>query len=462
MKKFILLFLFLLFFTPFFGQEIIGSWAGELDIQGTKLPIIFNVKSNETGLTTTMDSPAQGAKDIPVAKTTFEKNELFLDASNMKIQFKGALINDKIDGTFSQGGMSLPLVLLRKKEGETKPNRPQTPKAPFDYNIEEVSFKNPIDLNTLAGTLTTPKNKKNFPVVVLITGSGQQNRDEEIFGHKSFWVIADDFAKKGIAVLRLDDRGIGGSDKGNNTTPTSQNFATDINAAVNFLALKGYKNIGLAGHSEGGMIAPMVASQNNKVKFVVSMAGPGIPIEELLQLQSKAVAKLDGASDVDLKMNEELNKKLYNVAKNGATTENIKLEIKKVLIEDLKKLPKEQLPPESEIDKMLENEAKQISNPWFVYFLKFNPDTYWSKVKVPVLALNGSLDVQVTSKENLAGIKSSLEKGKNKSFEIVEFPNLNHLFQEAKIGSVAEYAQIEQTISPTVLDKMSSWILKLK
>ena len=217
----------------------------------------------------------------------------------------------------------------------------------------------------------------------------------------------------------------------------------------------------MAGHSEGGMIAPMVASQNNKVKFVVSMAGPGIPIEELLQLQSRAVAKLDGASDADLKMNEELNRKLYAVIKNPKSND-LKSEIKTILSEELKKLPKEQLPPESEIEKMLENEAKKDSNPWFVYFLKINPNDYWSKLKIPVLALNGSLDAQVTSKENLAGIKSSLEKGKNKSFETVEFPNLNHLFQEAKIGSVAEYAELEQTISPTILDKMSTWILKLK
>jgi pimeloyl-ACP methyl ester carboxylesterase len=456
MKKSFFLFVFVLFFTPFFGQEILGSWAGELAIQGTKLPIIFNVKSNEAGLTTTMDSPAQKAKDIPVAKTTFDKTELTIDASNLGILYKGTLLNDKIEGIFSQGGMSLPLVLSKKKEA----SRPQTPTAPFDYTSEEVTFINPIDLNTLAGTLTTPKNKKNVPVVILITGSGQQNRDSEIFGHKSFWVVADDFTKKGIAVLRLDDRGIGGSNKGNNTTPTSQNFATDINAAVNFLALKGFKNIGLAGHSEGGMIAPVVASQNNKVKFVISLAGPGIPIEELLQLQSRAVAKLDGASEADLKMNEELNRKLYAIIKNPKSSD-LKTEIKTILLEDLKKIPKEQLPPESEIEKMLENEAKQISNPWFVYFLKFNPDDYWSQLKIPVLALNGSLDAQVTSKENLAGIKSSLEKAKNKSFEIVELPNLNHLFQEAKIGSVAEYAELEQTISPAVLDKMSSWIFKL-
>jgi dienelactone hydrolase len=337
MKKSFFLFVFVLFFTPFFGQEILGSWAGELAIQGTKLPIIFNVKSNEAGLTTTMDSPAQKAKDIPVAKTTFDKTELTIDASNLGILYKGTLLNDKIEGIFSQGGMSLPLVLSKKKEAI----RPQTPKAPFDYTSEEVTFINPIDLNTLAGTLTTPKNKKNVPVVILITGSGQQNRDSEIFGHKSFWVVADDFTKKGIAVLRLDDRGIGGSNKGNNTTPTSQNFATDINAAVNFLALKGFKNIGLAGHSEGGMIAPVVASQNNKVKFVISLAGPGIPIEELLQLQSRAVAKLDGASEADLKMNEELNRKLYAIIKNPKSSD-LKTEIKTILLEDLKKIPKEQ------------------------------------------------------------------------------------------------------------------------
>lgn len=460
MKNSFLLFCFLLLLSPVFGQEIVGSWAGELDIQGTKLPVIFNVKPSETGFITTMDSPAQGAKDIPVGKTTFENNELILDASNMGIQYKGTLKGDKLEGKFSQGDMSLPLVLSRAKGGEKKMNRPQTPKPPFDYNIEDVSFKNPIDANTLAGTLTTPKNKKDFPIVVMITGSGLQNRDEEVFGHKIFWVIADDFAKKGIGVLRLDDRGIGGSEAGN-FIPTSQNFATDINTAVNFLAARGYKNIGLAGHSEGGMIAPMVASQNDKVKFVISLAGPGIPIDQLLQLQSKALAKLEGATDEEIKRNEVMNTKIYDFIRN-AKTNDLKTPLKMLMKEEFNKLPKEQLPAEKDLENMIDNEVKKITNPWFVYFLKFNPDEYWSKVKVPVLALNGSLDSQVSAKENLAGIKASLEKAKNKSFEIVECPNMNHPFQEAKTGAVSEYAEIEQSISPIVLDKMSSWILKLK
>jgi len=460
MKNSFLLFGLLLLFSPVFGQEIIGSWAGELDIQGTKLPIIFNIKSSETGFSATMDSPSQGAKDIPVGKTTFENNLLVLDASNMKIQYKGTLKNDKIEGAFSQGDMSLPLVLSRAKEGQTKLNRPQTPKPPFEYNIEDVTFKNPIDSNLLAGTLTTPRNKKDFPVVVMITGSGLQNRDEEVFGHKIFWVIADDFAKKGIGVLRLDDRGIGGSEAGN-VIPTSQNFSTDISTAVNFLAARGYKNIGLAGHSEGGMIAPMVASQNDKVKFVISLAGPGIPIDQLLQLQSKSIAKLQGATDEEIKRNEVMNTRIYDLIKNSKTND-IKAELKAFLMEEFKKLPKEEQPAEKDFENMIENEAKKMANPWFVYFLKFNPDEYWSKVKVPVLALNGSLDSQVSAKENLAGIKASLEKAKNKSFEIVECPNMNHPFQEAKTGAVSEYAEIEQSISPIVLDKMSSWILKLK
>lgn len=445
-------------FSTLFGQEINGSWLGELDIPGTKLPVVFNLKQSGNELIATMDSPLQGAKDIPVTKATFEKNELTLTSSEMQFQYKGVLKADKFEGTFIQGQMSLPLVLNRKKDGEAVLKRPQTPKAPFDYKIEDVTFENPTDKNTLAGTITTPNNKKEFPMVILITGSGQQNRDSELFGHKSFWVIADDFAKKGIGVLRLDDRGIGGS-TGLSEAVTTQNFASDINSAVEFLAKKGYKNIGLIGHSEGGIIAPMVASQNKKVKFIISMAGPGIPTDELLLLQTNAIAKLSGATDEELKSTDDLNRKIYAIVKNysGNDLEN---GIKKLLSEEMKKLPAEQQPSDTELEKLVNEESKKITIPWFVYFLKLNPDVYWSTLKIPVLAMNGTLDMQVISKENLNGIKSSLEKAKNNQFEIAEFPNLNHLFQEAKTGGVDEYAQLEQTIAPAVLEKMSSWILK--
>ena len=444
-------------FSSVFSQEIMGSWGGALDVPGMKLPLVFNIKQNGGQLTSTMDSPMQSVKDIPVTQTTFEKNELTLASTNMQFQFKGTLNVDQIKGTFTQGQMSLPLVLSRKKEGESILKRPQTPQPPFNYKIEDVTFTNPIDKNTLAGTLTTPPNTKSFPVVVLISGSGQQNRDSEIFGHKSFWVIADDFAKKGIGVLRVDDRGTGSSN-GATMTMTTQNFAEDTNAAVAFLSQKGFTNIGLIGHSEGGIIAPIVASKNPNVKFIISMAGPGIPTDELLVLQSNAIAKAAGATEEELKSSEATNRKIYSLVKNYNGTD-LQSEVKKIFIADMQKLPKEQQPSAEEMVKTAEQESAKIAIPWFTYFMKINPDVYWSKLKIPVLALNGSKDLQVISKENLAGIKASLEKAKNKKIEMVEFPNLNHLFQEATTGSVAEYGRLEQTIAPAVLEKMSSWIL---
>jgi len=452
--------LFCLFcYFNLFSQEIIGSWKGDLEIQGTKLPLVFTIKQIESRFVTTMDSPMQGAKDIPISETIFIKNELTLSAPNMQLQYKGTLNQNTLEGTFTQGQMNMPFTLTRKKEGEDILNRPQTPQPPFNYNIENVTFTNPVDKNTITGTLTTPSNKKEFPVVVLISGSGQQNRDSELFGHKEFWVIADDFTKKGIGVLRLDDRGIGGSN-GATKTMTTLNFAGDISAAVEFLTQKGFAKIGLVGHSEGGIIAPMVASQNNNVKFVIAMAGPGIPCDELLVLQTNALAKAAGASETELKANEESNRKIYALIKNYKGSD-LKGELKKIFLEELNKLPKEQQPAAADKEKTIEQESGKIAIPWFTYFLRINPDTYWSKLKIPVLAINGSKDLQVLPKENLAGIKASLEKAKNKHFEIKEFPNLNHLFQEANTGLVEEYGQIEQTISPKVLDVMSIWIGKL-
>ena len=403
MNKLIFILSFFIATKTLSAQQIEGSWAGELNIQGTKLPLIFNIKQDNTNFTATFDSPAQNAKDIPISKTTFVNNELTLDANNFGINYKGSYNNDKISGTFTQGKMTIPLVLTRKNLTDIGPKRPQTPKAPFDYTIAEVLIENPLEKNSLAGTLTTPKNKKEFPVVILITGSGQQNRDEELFNHKPFWVIADDFTKKGIGVLRLDDRGIGGSTNGNKN-PTSENFASDINTAVDYLASKGYKKIGLIGHSEGGMIAPMVALNNKKVSFIISLAGPGIPIDQLLALQATALAKSNGTSLEEMKKNTELNQKIYQKVIHSSES-NLKAELKILLTEEFKKLPKDKLPPEDQLNQLIESQYQQLTSPWFVYFLKWNPNAYWSKIKIPVLALIGSLDLQVAPKENLAGIK---------------------------------------------------------
>ena len=431
-----------------FAQEITGSWSGELNVQGMQLPLILHIKNEGDKILTTMDSPKQGATNIPIATTTFIDNQLVLNAPALGLSYSGKYENETIEGVFKQGGMEIPLSLVRQnKEVVAKPiNRPQTPKAPYNYTTEEVVFINPIDKNTLAGTLSIPKNfTKKSPVLIMITGSGRQNRDEEIFNHKPFAVIADDFANKGIATLRLDDRGIGGSSTGANTD-TSDNYATDINTAVTFLANKGYNNVGLIGHSEGGMIAPMVANMTKNIKFMILMAGPGTAIDELLVSQNYLGGKLSGIPEERLQESKKSNQKIYAFIKkyNGSTYEK-----------DLR------LFLENEGETLNDDQIHQLTGTWFRYFMNFNPDKYLSKVTVPVLAINGSLDFQVPAKANLTAIKNSLTKAKNKNFETYEFEGMNHLFQECNTGAFSEYGEIEQTISPQVLDKMSGWILKL-
>lgn len=432
-----------------FSQEITGSWKGEIEVQGMKLPLIVHIKKNGENYSSTMDSPKQGATNIQVSKTSFAANQLDLDIATLSVNYSGKYVNESFEGTFKQGTMVLPLVLTRLSDSEIGSilKRPQTPKSPFEYMTEDVSFVNSIDKNTLAGTISEPKNfNKKSPILVMITGSGRQNRDEELFGHKPFAVIADDFAKKGIATLRIDDRGIGGSSKGTKEDNT-YNYATDINEAVKFLQQKGYQNIGLVGHSEGGMIAPIVATMTKDVRFLVLMAGPGTPIDELLTQQNYLSSKLAGMSEEVLQKDLSSNKKIYSFIKNYEGNN---------FSDDFEQFLKDS-------GENLNNDAKsQVKNAWFRYFIAFNPDDYLSKVKIPVLAINGSLDFQVPSEANLDAIKKSLTKAKNKDFETFEFEGMNHLFQECKTGAFSEYAEIEQTISPKVLDKMSAWILKRK
>lgn len=440
--------LLLLFSFQFiFSQQITGSWKGELDVQGMKLPLIIHIKNENNILSSTLDSPKQGATNIAVASTTFVENELVFAVPTIGLNYSGKLDNEVITGIFKQGPNELPLTFIKLNENEANQTikRPQTPKPPFNYQTEDVSFINNTDKNTLAGTLSQPKDfNKTAPIVVMITGSGSQNRDEELFGHKPFAVIADDFAKKGIATLRIDDRGIGGSSKGIKNE-TTYNYATDIDAAVHFLIKRGYKNIGLVGHSEGGMIAPIVATINKSVHFMVLMAGPGTAIDSLLVKQNYLGKQLSGMSEENLKKDRDSNQKTYTFIKNYSGLD---------LDKDLR------LFLTNEDEEINEQAMKQYTAPWFRYFIAFNPDAYLSKIKIPVLAINGSLDFQVPAKDNLAAIKNSLTRAKNKNFETYEFEGMNHLFQECKTGAFSEYSEIEQTISPKVLDKMSAWILK--
>lgn len=444
------------------GQDITGSWSGELAVQGVKLPLIFHITKEGDGYKTTMDSPKQGAKGLPVQETRFENGELSISAPGMGLKYSGKLNGENtLEGTFSQGGMNLPLTLQRGAPTVTEPGRaipepkrPQTPKQPYPYYTEDLTFKNEKEGNLLAGTLAAPDESKNIPIVVMITGSGAQNRDEELFGHKPFLVIADYLAKQGIGTLRLDDRGIGGSEIGKGEA-TSENFAGDINSAVNFLAAKGYKNIGLIGHSEGGMIAPMVATANNKVKFVILLAGPGIPLSTNMELQLSNLYRATGLSN---EVVDEISLGFSRLFKeiNERETPKSNPELKADLMNIFSKVPADRR--EAYVNEI----GPLLGSAWGRYFLKFDPGQYLSKIKVPLLALNGSLDMNVPAKENLAGIKKLMEKAGNKNYEVVEFEGLNHLFQTAKTGSPAEYSIIEETTSPVVLEKISTWVLRLK
>ena len=452
--KYVFSFLFLLFSGCVAAQDIIGSWQGSIDVEGKQLHLVFHISNRGDVYFTKMDSPQQGATGIPTDSTGYSQNELTIKLSGLSIIYNGKYNNDTISGTFTQNGMKFPLSLSRLVL-----KRPQEPKPPFNYNIHEVVIENKKDSVFLAGTLTTPLNKKNYSVVILITGSGATTRDHEFEGHKPFWVIADDFAKKGIGVLRLDDRGMGKSTGGRDLSKaTSKNFAGDISAAVDFLASKGYRNIGLVGHSEGGMIAPMTALQNNKVKYIVLIASPGIDIIDMMRLQSKEVSKSNGSTEIQAEKIAEMNAVINRTLLLADGQEKLK----DIYDREVKKIPSEITLTEDEKNSLFQSVSIFNNHHWYKYFISVKPDEYLSKIKIPVLAINGSLDTQVPSNVNLYGIESSLKKAGNKNYTIKELPGLNHMLQHAKTGSPAEYKFIEETIAPEALDIMSEWILRQK
>ncbi len=450
MKKLIFVFILLaLFSTGISAQDITGSWFGVLEIQYTKLRLVVNIEKTEGGYSSTIDSPDQGAKGIPATSTRFENSALNFVIANIGAEFTGKLTKEKtFVGEFTQGGAVIPLTLSRNEVAA--PLRPQEPKPPFPYYSEYVTFENSDAKATLAGTLTLPKKDGIYPVVVLISGSGPQNRDEELFGHKPFLVLADHLTRNGIGVLRFDDRGVGES-RGDFGKATSEDFATDVESAVNYLTTRKDVNktkIGLIGHSEGGIIAPMVAAKSKDVAFIVLLAGTGIAGDELLLLQKKLIEKDSGVKDADIQSGQTLFKGAYEIIKKEKNSNELKAKLKTYFID--KKI--------SEKDSSAI--ISQLSSVWMRFFIRYDPSFILSKVKIPVFALNGEKDLQVPAEVNLMAIEKALRKGGNNEVTIKEFPNLNHLFQESKSGSPSEYAQIEQTFSPVVLSEISNWIIK--
>jgi alpha/beta superfamily hydrolase len=366
-----------------------------------------------------------------------------------------------LEGTFAQGPGKFPLTFTR--EAVEKPTRPQDP-TDFPYHQEDVTFENTSDQVTLAGTLTLPKDQEVKQVVVLVSGSGPQDRNEEVgvFNHRPFLVLSDYLTRNGIGVLRYDDRGVAAS-TGDFGKATSEDFSKDAEAAVEYLKSRkdlAKAKVGIAGHSEGGMIAPMVASRNKAVDFIVLLAGPGIPIDELMLLQAKLISDSQGVPTEVSDVNQKALGKAYQYLRENPDKENA--ELKEGLVSIFKDAVKD-FPPMvqagiGDVDKFANDEAEGLLDTWFLYFIRFNPSDYLTKTNCPVYALNGTLDLQVPSKENLEGIEKSLAEAKNKAVKIEALEGFNHMFQKATTGAVSEYSQIEETFNESVMQKIATWI----
>jgi fermentation-respiration switch protein FrsA (DUF1100 family)/uncharacterized lipoprotein YmbA len=438
---------------PAAPSDIDGTWLGSLDLGAMKLRIVFRIANTQDGLTAQLQSPDQSPAWIPATSVTRNGASLTITIKPIAAEFEGKIAADlgSIDGRFTQQGSPLPLALKRiKDQAQLERRRPQNPVKPYPYREEEVAYANQAAGNTLAATLTVPPGKGPFPAVLLIVGSGPHDRNESLMGHKPFLVLSDYLTRKGIVALRADKRGIGKS-TGDYSTATTADFAADAEAGVAYLKTHSEVDphkIGLIGHSEGGVIAPMVATGNPAIGFIVLMAGTGVPGDQIIVEQGRLIAEAGGASKE--KAAEDTAKK----------RELLKLVVKEKDNAVLDKELHEKLAADGMPEAQISAQIKAVTSPWMLYFLTYDPATALRKVTCPVLVLNGEKDLQVPPALNLPAIRKALEEGGNKHFEVDELPGLNHLFQPAKTGSPAEYAEIEETLSPVALEKIVTWILK--
>lgn len=446
MKNFILFFALLFSFSSF--AQIEGTWNGNIEIPNQKLPFVIHIDKVNNKWQAIGESPVQTDEKFPLEKISFQNDTLKISDAESGMNYVGILKNPKhIEGKFSQQGMSFTLNL---EKGDFTLKRPQEPQPPFNYTSENITFKNKEVGITLAGTLTIPNGKGPFPTIVLAAGSGPNDRNEEILGHKPFLVLADYLTKNGYAVLRYDKRGVAES-TGDFKNATIFDFANDAEAALAFLRTKkeiDSKKMGIIGHSEGGDIAQIVASKDATLDFIVSMAGPGIKGSEMLVLQNDALSKAMNIPELTRLLNKKLNKKTYEIIMSNDSKEQADKELKEYFKTTVhyKNLSDEQL-------------DKQVSNLYSEYIrqlLLFDPQNYLPKINCKVLALNGEKDLQVSSKENLEGWKNGLTH--NKNVTIKSYPNLNHLFQPATTGLHTEYGEIETTIEPIVLEDIVKWL----
>lgn len=451
-------------------------WSGEIAAPGAKLGFVLHLTRADSGLTGKMAIPQQGLTE-PV-----DLKDVALDGKTLTFTFgvppmppsayaKFSMLIDNdagtATGTMTQGGQKMPVTMKRLAAGEAPPapKRPQEPKPPFPYTQREVEVTSP-DGAKLPGTLTIPEEAKfgkgPFPAVSLVTGSGTQDRDEALMGHTPFMVLADALTRRGIVVLRVDDRGWGGHFNPAGADATTDTFADDALACIAFLRKQPEADalrVGLIGHSEGGLIAPMAAAKSNDVAFIVLLAGTGVNGREVLDAQSAAIMKAEGAP-ADDENAAAARKKVMDLAADPAKAAEFEVALTELVRIQLAVAGQE---PEPELIQQAVIQGKrQIASKWMQRFMVLDPREALRKTRCPVLALNGALDTQVIATQNIPPIAAALMEAGNPDVTIRVMPGLNHLFQHATTGGLSEYEKIEETMSPEVLRIVADWILERK
>ncbi|MBX3358234.1 MAG: alpha/beta fold hydrolase [Phycisphaeraceae bacterium] len=442
-------------------------WTGSIALPGgASLDFTIVVTRAETP-SATMSIPMQGLKDAGL-------RDVSLSGSTMKFTLglasmprpswahfdvERAADGGSAHGTMKQAGGEFNVTMRRLGADESaEPVRPQDPKPPFPYTSRDVTYTNPADGATLAGTLTIPAGDGPHPCVVFITGSGPQDRDEAIMGHRPFLVIADHLARHGIASLRSDDRGVGGSSAPNPFDATTVTFAGDVRVALEFLKNQPEidpRRLGLIGHSEGGLIAPMVASESKDVSYIVLLAGTGVPGGEVLREQLAAINRAAGVNEENIARQRAAQAKVLDLVVSRAGDDEIRPFMEELVVAQGGDAA------DPAFDTIVSRHIAAMRSPWMEMFIALDPRDFLRRTSCPVLALNGSLDLQVMPAQNLPEIRKALADGGNTDVTIVELPGLNHMLQTAKTGGIDEYSRIEETVSPEALDRMTQW-LRLK
>jgi len=444
------------------GQETIeGSWEGALNVAGSQLGIVVQFSFDENQLEGTIDIPQQGAAGLALSNLSYEPPRVNFTIANLPGEptFSGQYENNEIIGSFSQGGLTGTFVLTRREAS------PEEPDEELPYTSEEVEFANGDVV--LAGTLTIPEGTGPFPAVVTISGSGPQNRDEELFGFRPFRVIADRLTRNGVAVLRYDDRGVGGS-SGNVQDATSEDFANDVRAAVALLSKRpdiDGRRIGLIGHSEGGIVAPMVAADaSENIAFIVMLAGPAVPGADILLAQGELIVRANGGGDDAVRQQRDLQERIFEVVRAGDGWEELETSLRQQAREQLAALPAQQRAAigdqEAFIQAQMDAQLGFAKSKWFEFFLDYDPGPALARVTAPILALFGELDLQVPPGLNRDRMEVILRQAGHRDFTTAVLPRANHLFIPATTGSPTEYSTLPKEFVPELLPLITEWIVE--